>query len=75
MNQARIALGGEEVGRAAVRFAAGRTSWKRALKDEGVDPGFIHNERGMAESLPWEEVFEGGGRDAMLKRYRAAIDR
>jgi radical SAM superfamily enzyme YgiQ (UPF0313 family) len=75
MNQARIALGGEAVGRAAVRLAEGRTSWKRALKDEGVDPDFIHDERGIAESLPWEEVFEVGGRDGLLKRYRAAIRR
>ena len=73
MNQARIALGDEAVGRAAVRFAAGRTSWKRALKDEGVDPGFIHAERGISESLPWEEVFGGGNRDALLRRYRASL--
>ncbi len=73
MNQARIALGGEAVGRAAVRFVAGRTSWKRALKDEGIDPDFIHAERGTGESLPWEEAFEVGSRDTLLRRYRAVI--
>jgi len=73
MNQARIALGGEAVGRAAVRFTAGRTSWKRALRDEGVDPGFIHAERGLAEILPWEDVFVDSDRDALLRRYRASL--
>ena len=73
MNQARIALGNESVGRAAVRFAAGRTSWKRALKDEGVDPDLIHLERGIGEILPWEHVFGDGGRDSLLARYRAVL--
>ncbi len=73
MNQARIALGGEGVGRAAVRFTAGRTSWKRALKDEGVDPDLIHLERGIGEILPWEQVFGDGGRDSLLARYRAVL--
>ena len=73
MNQARIALGGEAVGRAAVIFAAGRTSWKRALKDEGFDPDLIHAERGIDQLMPWEEVFGSGGREALLQRYRSAI--
>ncbi len=73
MNQARIALGDEAVGRAAVRFAAGRTSWKRALKDEGMDPDLIHLERGIGEILPWEHVFGDGGRDSLLARYRAVL--
>ncbi len=73
MNQARIALGDEAVGRAAVRFIAGRTSWKRALRDEGVDPDLIHLERGVGEILPWEHVFGDGGRDSLLVRYRAAL--
>jgi radical SAM superfamily enzyme YgiQ (UPF0313 family) len=75
MNQARIALGGRAVGRAAVRFAAGRTSWKKALKDEGVDPGFIHSERGLIGPLPWEDVLFDSGRDALLIRYRAYFSR
>jgi radical SAM superfamily enzyme YgiQ (UPF0313 family) len=73
MNQARIALGGEEVGRAAVRYAAGGTSWKRALRDEGVDPDFIHAERGLDDPLPWEKSSGDGGRDALLRRYRALL--
>ena len=73
MNQARIALGSEAVGRAAVRFAVGGTSWKRALKDEGVDPDLIHAERGVDEILPWEKVFGSGRRDTLLRRYRAAL--
>jgi hypothetical protein len=73
MNQARIALGGEAVGRAAVVFAAGRTSWKRALKDEGVDPDLIHAERGIDSLMPWEKVFGDEGREALLKRYRAVV--
>ena len=73
LNQARIALGDEAVGRAAVRFTAGRTSWKRALRDEGVDPGFIHVERGLDEILPWEGVFIDSGRDALLRRFRASL--
>ena len=73
MNQARIALGDEAVGRAVVRSSGGRTSWKRALKDEGVDPDSIHVERGLDAALPWERVFGDGGRDALLRRYRAAV--
>ncbi len=73
MNQARIALGDEAVGRAAVRAAGGRTSWKKALKDEGIDPDSIHVERGLEEVLPWERVFGDGGREALLRRYRAAV--
>lgn len=71
MNQARIALGSEAVGRAAVRFAAGNTSWKRALKDEMVDPDHIHDERGISDPLPWEKAFGDGNRDALLRRYRS----
>lgn len=73
MNQARIALGSEAVGRAAARFGAGGTSWKRALKDEGIDPDLIHSERGIDGILPWEKVFGSGRRDALLRRYRAAV--
>jgi hypothetical protein len=73
MNQARIALGTEAVGRAAVRFAAGDTSWKRALKDEGVDPDHIHAERGISGPLPWEKVFGNGSREALMRRYRSAL--
>lgn len=69
MNQARIALGTEAVGRAAVRFAAGDTSWKRALKDEGVDPDHIHEERGISVPLPWEKAFGEGSRESLLRRF------
>jgi radical SAM superfamily enzyme YgiQ (UPF0313 family) len=71
MNQARIALGTEAVGRAAVRFAAGDTSWKRALKDEGIDPDHIHEERGISDTLPWERVFGVGSRETLMRRYRS----
>jgi len=75
MNQARIALGGEATGRAAVRYAEGGTSWKRALRDEGVDPDFIHSERGTDGILPWEKVFGDRGREALLRRYIALSGR
>jgi radical SAM superfamily enzyme YgiQ (UPF0313 family) len=74
INQAIIALGDESVGRAAVRFASGRTSWKRALKDEGFDPASIHEDRSSADLLPWEKVFGKAGREALLARYKAVID-
>jgi radical SAM superfamily enzyme YgiQ (UPF0313 family) len=73
LNQARIALGDESVGRAAVRLAVGSTSWKRALRDEGIDPDFIHAERGLEGLLPWEYVLGDDGRDALLGRYRATV--
>jgi hypothetical protein len=74
MNQAVIALGDEAVGRAAVRFASGGTSWKRALRDEGFDPDSIHRERVSAGELPWERALEGGNREALLSRYRAVSE-
>jgi radical SAM superfamily enzyme YgiQ (UPF0313 family) len=75
MDQARISLGSEGVGRAAVRFAAGGTSWKRALRDEGVDPDIIHFDRSGDGVLPWEEVFGGGEREVLAARYRKVSDR
>jgi hypothetical protein len=69
--QALISLGDERLGRAMVRLERGRTSWKRALKDEGIDPDMIYHERGITEELPWERVLGSDDREALLARYRA----
>lgn len=73
LRQAQLSLGDERTGEAAVRFAAGGTSWRRALSDAGVDPDAIHRERGLEAPLPWERFAAAELRRSLLRRYRLFV--
>ncbi|MDD3643465.1 MAG: radical SAM protein, partial [Candidatus Krumholzibacteria bacterium] len=72
VRQAQLSMGDEPAGEAAARYAAGGTSWRRALIDSGVDPGAVFRERGLEEALPWETFASPRRRNNLLERYRAA---
>lgn len=69
MRQAVLSLGGEETGRALLRLAAGRVSWKKALRGEGADPALPFRERGMPEPLPWDRFYSDEARAGLARRY------
>jgi len=71
IRQAVLSLGGSEVGRAVVEYSKNKISWKRALRDSGVDSEFVHRERGVDKPLPWEEIEGRIIRKNLLARYLA----
>ncbi len=71
--QAVLSLGGADVGRAVVAYSKGKVSWKKALKDCGVDPEFIHRQRGVDKPLPWEDISGRVKRENILSRYLAMV--
>jgi radical SAM superfamily enzyme YgiQ (UPF0313 family) len=56
MIQAWFALGGPEVGLAAVDVVQGH-SWKDSMKRHGIDPDFIHLKR-QKDDAPWKRILE-----------------
>lgn len=68
--QAVLSLGDREVGRAVAKYAGGRISWIRALKDSGVDPDFIHSPRGIDKALPWDGMEGPVKKSELIKRYK-----
>lgn len=72
VRQAQLSTGDESAGEAAVRYAAGGTSWRRALIDSGADPDAVFSERGIDTVLPWDRFEQEAARRSLLERYRRA---
>lgn len=75
LRQATISLGDEKVGRALCRYAEGRISWGKALRDEGVPEGYIHEEKGEGDPFPWDRVAGPVGRESLYRRFRRIVGR
>jgi radical SAM superfamily enzyme YgiQ (UPF0313 family) len=73
--QAIISLGDERVGNAIVRFAAGRVSWKKALRIEGVDDAYPHEEKGEGTRFPWDCLEGPIKAETLHRRYRSIAER
>jgi radical SAM superfamily enzyme YgiQ (UPF0313 family) len=67
--QAVISLGDERVGKAIQRFAAGRISWRKALRSEGVDDSFPHEEKREQARFPWNDLEGPIGPGTLYRRY------
>ncbi len=74
LRQAVISLGDERVGRAIGRFAQGRISWGKALRNEGLSADEVHGERGADSRLPWDGITGPVTRESLYRRYRRMID-
>jgi radical SAM superfamily enzyme YgiQ (UPF0313 family) len=74
LRQATISLGDERVGKAIGRFARGRISWGKALRNEGVSAEQVHEERGANSPLPWDGIAGPVTRENLYRRYRRIID-
>jgi len=66
MRQAVISLGDSRVGRAVIEFGSGRVNWQKALRDQGVDPSFIHRER---ENFPWHRLCGPADEETLRGKY------
>jgi len=75
LRQATISLGDERVGRAIMRYARGRISWGKALRDEGVREDRVHEEKGAGDPLPWDGIAGPADRESLYRRYRRIVDR
>ncbi|MBD3179413.1 MAG: hypothetical protein GF417_07275 [Candidatus Latescibacteria bacterium] len=54
------------MGAAAVEFAKGEISWKKALRKHGVDPSFIHSPR---EDFPWHRIEGPVSEEQLRQKY------
>lgn len=70
MRQAVLSLGDERIGRGIVRHVTTGVSWKKAMRDEGVDISFPHEPRGTAGPLPWDRIRGPVTREMLRKQYR-----
>jgi radical SAM superfamily enzyme YgiQ (UPF0313 family) len=75
LRQSLLSLGGEEMGRAAVRFVRGGISWNRALEIEGVDTRFPFAEKGEDTHFPWDRIEGPAQRRLLFERYRKLIEK
>jgi radical SAM superfamily enzyme YgiQ (UPF0313 family) len=75
LRQATISLGNERVGRAIMRYAEGRISWGKALRNEGVVEDRIHEEKEESAPLPWDDIAGPAHKESLYRRYRRIVDR
>ncbi len=58
-----------------MRYARGRISWGKALRDEGVREDRVHEEKGAGDPLPWDGIAGPADRESLYRRYRRIVDR
>jgi radical SAM superfamily enzyme YgiQ (UPF0313 family) len=74
LRQATISLGDERVGRALRRYAEGRISWGKALRNEGVMEEYLHEEKGESSPFPWNGIVGPVTRESLYRRFRRIVD-
>jgi len=74
LRQATISLGDERVGRALRRYAEGRISWGKALRDGGVMEEYLHEEKGESSPFPWDGIAGPVTRESLYRRFRRIVD-
>ena len=74
LRQATISLGDERVGKALMRYAKGGISWRKALRNEGVMEGHLHEEKGGEGTLPWDAIVGPVTKEHLYRRYRRIVD-
>lgn len=67
IRQGVMSIGDERVGRAAIACGKGEMTWKKALKEHGVDPLFIHSER---KGGKWHRISGPVTEEELMRRYR-----
>jgi radical SAM superfamily enzyme YgiQ (UPF0313 family) len=71
LRQALFSTGDGSIGRAIVHHVEGGLSWKRSLKEAGVNDRFPHEKKGPETSFPWDEVSGPVRRGTLFKRFEA----
>lgn len=71
LRQALFSTGDERVGRAIVHHVEGGLSWKRSLKEAGVNVGFPHEKKGPETAFPWDVISGPVRRGTLFKRFEA----
>ncbi|UCF06692.1 MAG: radical SAM protein [bacterium] len=74
LRQALLSLAGEEVGPALVAVAAGGVSWRKALRDAGIEPTCIHEPKEEGFVFPWDELEGPTKKGYCFVKYRQAVD-
>ncbi|MEO2083292.1 MAG: radical SAM protein, partial [Desulfurobacteriaceae bacterium] len=73
--QAVVSRGDTRVGEAAVRSVTEKISFRKALKDQGLDLETLYSrERERDELFPWEVVDSGIRREYLWKEYRKTYE-
>ena len=68
--QATISLGDGRVGEAIRAYAAGRTSWRKALKDAGANESYPHEDKDDTTHFPWDHITGPVTKESLYRRYR-----
>jgi radical SAM superfamily enzyme YgiQ (UPF0313 family) len=71
IRQALFSTGDEAVGRAIVHHVEGGLSWKRSLKEAGVNVDFPHEKKGPETAFPWDAISGPVRRGTLFKRFEA----
>ncbi|MBN2184123.1 MAG: radical SAM protein [Candidatus Krumholzibacteriota bacterium] len=74
LRQAILSIGGKEAGNALIAYSGGSISWKKAFRENGIDPDEVHEERGIGRPLPWDRITGPCGKDSLLSRYKKMVD-
>ncbi len=70
IRQAQLSMGGVLFGQAIIDYCLGGISWKKAIRNNGIDPAYIHVERGTTEPLSWDILHGPFEKKGLLDRYR-----
>lgn len=71
IRQAIFSMGDELVGNAIVHYVEGGLSWKRALREAGVNESLHHEKKGPETSFPWDGISGPVHRGVLFKRFEA----
>jgi radical SAM superfamily enzyme YgiQ (UPF0313 family) len=71
IRQALFSTGDERVGHAIVGYVSHGISWKKALKEAGVNERFPHETKGPETSFPWDAISGPVRRGTLFKRFEA----
>ena len=71
IRQALFSTGDESIGRAIVLHVEQGVSWKKALRQAGVNERFPHETKGPETSFPWDGISGPVRRGILFKRFEA----
>jgi radical SAM superfamily enzyme YgiQ (UPF0313 family) len=74
LRQALLSLAGEEIGPALVAVAAGGVSWRKALRDAGIEPALVHEPKEEDFTFPWDGLEGPAKKGHCYGRYRRIVD-
>ena len=72
--QALLSLGDRRVGRILFSVHRHKGNWPHAFKEVNVNPDFyVYRQKGIDETLPWDFIDHGIGRQLLINEYRKAL--